>query len=50
MSILQADKGNKFVVSSHESYERQGDKHTMMDRKVEEGEKEQVQSRMNLCE
>ena len=45
--ILQADKGNKFVVSSQESYERQGDTHTKMDRKIEKNEHEQVQSRMN---
>ena len=45
--ILQADKGNKCVVSSQESYERQGDVHTRMDRKVAKNEQEQVQARMN---
>ena len=45
--IVQADKGNRFVVSTLESFERQGDVHTLKDRKITQDEKEQTQSRMN---
>ena len=47
ITILKADKGNRFVVSSLESFERQGDAHTECDRKCRPGEKEQIQTRLN---
>ena len=47
--ILEADKGNRFVVSSMDSFERQGDVHVVKDRKISQEEKEQTQARMNPC-
>ena len=47
LTILPSDKGNKFTVSSIESYERQGDIHTTNDRLISEMELDQIQARMN---
>ena len=46
--VLKSDKGNRFTVSSVESYERQGDQHTMKDRNITEEEQENSQARMNV--
>ena len=45
--IIRSDKGNRFTVSSLESYERQGDVHTLKDRKISLAELDQIQIRMN---
>ena len=45
---IPSDKGNKFTVSSIESYTRQGDLHTRGDRMVTEKEVERLQTRMNV--
>ena len=47
INILKSDKGNRFVVSSTASFERQGDLHTLKDRMIGQGETEQIQTRMN---
>ena len=46
--VIKSDKGNRFTVSSIESYERQGDQHTAADRKVSEEELRRIQARMNV--
>ena len=45
--VLPADKGNRLTVSSLQSFERQGDSHTINDRKVTRQELESTQTRMN---
>ena len=47
ITILPADKGNRFTVSSQDSYCRQGDTHTLNDRKVTKQEVQTIQTRMN---
>ena len=44
---MKSDKGNRFTISSNSSYEKQGDKHTLHDRKISWEEVEKSQSRMN---
>ena len=45
--VLPADKGSQFTVSSQESYTRQGDTHTLLDRKIKDSELGLFQARMN---
>ena len=46
--VLPSDKGNRLTVSSIESYQQQGDCHTVQDRMITRDELERTQTRMNL--
>ena len=45
--VLRSDKGNRFTVSSVDSFERQGDQHTTEDTKVNKQDLAQIQGRIN---
>ena len=45
--MLPSDKGNRLTVSTTESFARQGDGHTVCDRKISTQELEQTQTRLN---